>query len=83
MTQSMFPSPILQHPRDCPWCDAGDRQPAGCSLGWGLSMCWRSGGYWETLGGTALPLCTTVWDWYLSLFTIPILFSPQSKCLAR
>lgn len=46
-------------------------------------MCWSSGGYWETLGGTVL-LHTVTWGWYPPPpLTIPILFSPQSKCLAH
>lgn len=46
-------------------------------------MCWSSAGYWETIGQAALLLHTTVWDWDLSLFTMPVLFSPQSKYLAQ
>lgn len=46
-------------------------------------MCWSSGGHWETFRGAVLLFHTMAWDWHLSLFTIPILFSPQSKCLAH
>lgn len=70
-------------PRDCPWCDAGDGKPAGFSLGWGLSMCCNSAGYWEALEQASLLLHTTVWNRYLSLFTMLILFLSQSKCLAQ
>lgn len=82
MTQGLSPLPILQH------------QGTGLDVmletgtsrllpGLGPSMCCSSVGYWETLGGAALPLHTAVWDWFLSLFTMPILFSSQSKCLAQ
>lgn len=82
VTQGLNPSPILQHQKTvlgvmletgnqqvAPW--PGSYPRAGVQLGTG-----------RPLGELPFP-STPVWDWHFSLFTVPILFSPLSKCLAQ